>query len=104
MLSGYKMEAPAGAGRQARMGLPPGSPIRSTVGREAVAPNLALSSYDIAGQLVAFERSAGYGVDWGRRFVFRDHLGSTNVIINATSGLLLWRDRYLPLRQAQSLP
>ena len=60
--------------------------------------------YYIAGQLVAFERSSGYGVDWGRRFVFRDHLGSTNVIINATSGLLLWRDRYLPLRQAQSLP
>jgi len=35
-------------------------------------------------------------VDWGRRFVFRDHLGSTNVIINGSSGLLLWRDRYLP--------
>ncbi len=52
--------------------------------------------YFIAGQLVAFERSSGYGVDWGRRFVFRDHLGSTNVIINAASGLLLWRDRYLP--------
>jgi RHS repeat-associated protein len=52
--------------------------------------------YYIAGQLVAFERSAGYGVDWGRRFVFRDHLGSTNVIINGSSGLLLWRDRYLP--------
>ncbi len=61
--------------------------------------------YFIAGQFVAFERSSGYGVDWGRRFVFRDHpstalrtgLGSTNVIINAASGLLLWRDRYLPL-------
>jgi len=52
--------------------------------------------YTIAGQLVAFERSSGYGVDWGRRFVFRDHLGSTNVIINGSSGLLLWRDRYLP--------
>jgi RHS repeat-associated protein len=52
--------------------------------------------YYIAGQLVAFERSSGYGVDWGRRFVFRDHLGSTNVIINGSSGLLLWRDRYLP--------
>jgi RHS repeat-associated protein len=60
--------------------------------------------YFIAGQLVAFERSSGYGVDWGRRFVFRDHpstalrtgLGSTNVIINGASGLLLWRDRYLP--------
>jgi RHS repeat-associated protein len=52
--------------------------------------------YFIAGQLVAFERSSGYGVDWGRRFVFRDHLGSTNVIINGSSGLLLWRDRYLP--------
>ncbi len=52
--------------------------------------------YFIAGQLVAFERSSGYGVDWGRRFVLRDHLGSTNVIINAASGLLLWRDRYLP--------
>ncbi len=52
--------------------------------------------YFIAGQLVAFERSSGYGVDWGRRFVFRDQLGSTNVIINASSGVLLWRDRYLP--------
>jgi len=52
--------------------------------------------YTIAGQLVAFERSSGYGVDWGRRFLFRDHLGSTNVIINGSSGLLLWRDRYLP--------
>jgi RHS repeat-associated protein len=52
--------------------------------------------YYIAGQLVAFERSSGYGVDWGRRFLFRDHLGSTNVIINGASGLLLWRDRYLP--------
>jgi len=51
---------------------------------------------DVAGQLVAFERSSGYGVDWGRRFLFRDHLGSTNVIINGSSGLLLWRDRYLP--------
>jgi YD repeat-containing protein len=29
--------------------------------------------YYIAGQLVAFERSSGYGVDWGRRFLFRDH-------------------------------
>ena len=28
--------------------------------------------YTIAGQLVAFERSAAYGVDWGRRFLFRD--------------------------------
>ncbi len=52
--------------------------------------------YFIAGQLVAFERSSGYGVDWGRRFVFRDQLGSTNVIINGSSGVLLWRDRYLP--------
>jgi hypothetical protein len=70
---------------------------------------------DVAGQLVAFERSSGYGVDWGRRFVFRDHpskplwarhfgcawhVGRESV----SSGLLLWRDRYLPLRQAQSLP
>jgi hypothetical protein len=68
-----------------------------------------------AGRLVAFERSSGYGVDWGRRFVFCDrpskpprarHFGSAWHVgrESGSSGLLLWRDRYLPLRQAQSLP
>jgi len=59
--------------------------------------------YYADGQLVSFERSADYGVDNGRRFVFRDHpsislrtcLGSTSVIVNGR-GEKLWEDRYLP--------
>jgi len=47
------------------------------------------------GQLVSFERSPDYGQDYGRRFVFRDHLGSTSVIVNGR-GEKLWEDRYLP--------
>ncbi|MCP4082868.1 MAG: hypothetical protein GY743_21790, partial [Planctomycetaceae bacterium] len=44
-------------------------------------------------QLVAFERSSGYGNHYGRRFVFRDHLGSTSLILNG-AGVKLWEDRY----------
>ncbi len=49
--------------------------------------------YFAGGDLVAFERSSGYGQDYGRRYVFRDHLGGTAVIING-GGAKLWEDRY----------
>ncbi|MCP4128742.1 MAG: hypothetical protein GY753_17025, partial [Gammaproteobacteria bacterium] len=46
--------------------------------------------YYAGSDLVAFTRSSGYGQDYGRRYVFKDHpstslrtsLGSTSVIVN----------------------
>jgi len=66
-------------------------------------PSTPLRTGFADGQLVSFERSPDYGVDNGRRFVFRDHpsislrtcLGSTSVIVNGR-GEKLWEDRYLP--------
>ncbi len=51
--------------------------------------------YFADGQLVTLERSPEYGNAYGRRFVFRDHLGSTSIIVNG-QGVGLWEDRYLP--------
>ena len=51
--------------------------------------------YYADGQLVASERSAEYGDNYGRRFLFRDHLGSTNVIVSG-AGAKLWEDRFYP--------
>ncbi len=54
------------------------------------------TKYFFAGnELVAFERSSGYGSYTGRRYVFRDHLGSTSVIVNG-QGNMLWKDLYYP--------
>ncbi len=47
------------------------------------------------GELISFERSPEYGDAYGRRYVFRDHLGSTSIIANG-SGVRIWEDRYLP--------
>jgi len=44
------------------------------------------------GQLVSFERSPDYVDYYGRRYVFRDHLGSTSIIVNG-KGEKLWEDR-----------
>ena len=44
--------------------------------------------------LVYFHRS-GYARDNGLRYVLRDHLGSTSVIVDA-AGAKLWEDRYYP--------
>jgi len=52
--------------------------------------------YHADGQLIAFDRSADYDPEpWGTRYVFRDHLGSTSIVVNGR-GLKLWEDRYLP--------
>ncbi len=51
--------------------------------------------YSFGGELVAFERSPGYPANTGRRFVLRDHLNSTSVIVNG-GGTKLWEERYLP--------
>ncbi len=51
--------------------------------------------YFADGQLVTLERSPEYGDAYGRRYVFRDHLGSTSIIVNG-QGVGLWEDRYLP--------
>ena len=75
----------------------PGRHYESTIGSGSTKyfPSTPLRTGFANGQLVAFERSPDYGVDNGRRFVFRDHLGSTNVIVNGR-GEKLWEDRYLP--------
>ena len=49
--------------------------------------------YFAGGQLIAFERSPEYETNYGRRYVFRDHLGSTSVIANG-GGTKLWEDRF----------
>ncbi|MCP4128061.1 MAG: hypothetical protein GY753_13495, partial [Gammaproteobacteria bacterium] len=51
--------------------------------------------YHAGGQLQAFDRTSGYGSYYGRRFVFRDHLGGTSVIVNG-GGTPLWKDLYAP--------
>ena len=74
----------------------PGRHYESTVGSGST------KYYYAGGQLIAFERSPEYGINYGRRFVFRDHpfvrlrtwLGSTSVIVN-DKGEKLWEDRYL---------
>jgi len=76
----------------------PGRHYESTVGSGAT------KYYYADGQLVTFERSAGYDPEpYGMRYVLRDHpfvrlrtwLGSTSVIVSGT-GAKLWEDRYLP--------
>lgn len=46
--------------------------------------------YYASNDLVAFERSSGYGstAGYGRRFVFRDHLNSTNVVVSGSNATL----------------
>ena len=68
----------------------PGRHYESTVGSGST------KYYYADGQLVTFERSAGYDPEpYGMRYVLRDHLGSTSVIVSGT-GAKLWEDRYLP--------
>jgi len=68
----------------------PGSHYESTIGSGST------KYYYADGQLIAFERSAEYDPEpWGTRYVFRDHLGSTSIVVNGR-GLILWEDRYLP--------
>ena len=67
----------------------PGRHYESTIGSGST------KYYYAGGQLIAFERSPEYGINYGRRFVFRDHLGSTSVIVN-DKGEKLWEDRFYP--------
>ncbi|MCO6452041.1 MAG: RES domain-containing protein [Caldilineales bacterium] len=56
------------------------------------------TKYYFAGSdLVEFERSSGYGstAGYGRRFVLRDHLGSTSLIVNG-SNVTIAKDLYQP--------
>ncbi len=56
--------------------------------------------YYAGGDLVAFTRSSGYGQDYGRRYVFKDHLGSTSVIVNG-GGTKLWEERFYPYGESR---
>ncbi|MCP4089014.1 MAG: RHS repeat-associated core domain-containing protein [Gammaproteobacteria bacterium] len=56
--------------------------------------------YYAGGDLVAFNRSSGYGQDYGRRYVFKDHLGSTSVIVNG-GGTKLWEERFYPYGESR---
>ncbi len=64
--------------------------------------------YYAGSDLVAFTRSSGYGQDYGRRYVFKDHpstslrtsLGSTSVIVNG-GGTKLWEERYYPYGESR---
>ncbi len=51
--------------------------------------------YYAGGDLVAFNRSSGYGEAYGLRYVFDDHLGSTSLVING-GGDVLWADYFKP--------
>ncbi len=58
----------------------------------------AVTKYYHAGSdLVAFNRS-GYGQNYGRRYVFRDHFGSTSLVING-GGKVLWVERSFDFAQ-----
>ncbi len=48
--------------------------------------------YYAGSDLVAFNRSSGYGEAYGLRYVFGDHLGSTSLVING-GGKVLWAER-----------
>jgi len=68
----------------------PGRHYESTVGSGST------KYYYADGQLVTFERSAGYDPEpYGMRYVLRDHLGSTSIVVNGR-GVKLWEDRYYP--------
>lgn len=56
--------------------------------------------FHFGGELVSFERSTGYPANTGRRFVLRDHLNSTNVVVNG-GGTKLWEERYLPFGEVR---
>lgn len=56
--------------------------------------------FSFGGELVSFERSTGYPANTGRRFVLRDHLNSTSVVVNG-GGTKLWEERYLPFGEVR---
>ncbi len=53
--------------------------------------------YHAGGDLVAFTRSSGYGpvAGYGNRYVFRDHWGSTSVLVNG-GGATISKELYRP--------
>ena len=76
----------------------PGEPPAGNTNGDVIVSRITFTPstkyYYADGQLIAFQRF-DYSQGNGLRYVFRDHLGSTNIIVNG-GGVKLWEDRYYP--------